>query len=133
MAGVYLAVMVSSIIWSIYYSGKFSDEYFGAPVLIGPLILQGACLMVAVLNWPNPDIEVWFVVGVVATFASYAYGLTACWKRAKGLTEGNTTDAALAVLTQALLPTGVVLLIVFLFVMAAGNGNKKSTGRKSKR
>lgn len=133
MAGMYFALMIGSIVWSIYYYRKFNEEYFESPVMIGPIILQGACLMVTIMNWPNPDIEVWFIVGLIATVASYTFGLTACWKRAKDLTKGNQIDSMLAVLTQALLPTGTVLLIVLLLVMIFGGNNKKSSNRRSGR
>ena len=129
MFSVYLAVMIGSVIWSIYYTKRYSEEYMESPVLMGPLILQGSCLIVTLMNWPDPKVEIWFVIGLIATIASYAYGLLACWKSAIEITEGNTKEAKLAVLAQALLPTGVVLLVVFLVIMASG-GRKSSGGSK---
>lgn len=114
--------MIAACIAGIVFYWMYDAEYHTSPVYFPAFAFQSAFLLLTVVFIPNPDVKIWFIVGIIGTIASYIWGIWKC--------RQNAIGTGLAIATQILLPIGTVFLILFFLTLISGGSNKKKKRRR---
>lgn len=126
--GLILIVMLVSLIVG-YLCNKSFNEINGEDAFqVWPGIIQALFTVMLLLNIPNPDLNKWFIVGLIGTIVSYVVAIILCYKAADENGAIDISDYAKAIASQILLPLGTAILFIVVVLLLISR--KQKTKRK---
>ncbi len=125
MAGAVIIVITIVACLYGYFANSYYQGKYNAPAAdIGMLIIQSFFMLCVFLTIPNPDISGWFILWTILLIISYIVALLVC-KQQCLKDSADKKDTIIALLTQAITPLGVALLIMVVIAIITGSSGKK--------